>query len=142
MLTKTFPAYNQAYSRWRVLSSYLRPKPTEDASYTAQRDAHITDLADTLSRTFDPWALSRDSYGSRRDNLVNIMRKGSETGMLLFSQPSTFRWRWQLSASKAQQGGKLNVVLLPGLEKTRDENANELGRPLELLRPVVGAVVG
>jgi hypothetical protein len=103
------------------------------------RDAHITALADTICRTFEPWAMSRDNFASRRDNMINIMKAASETGVLLFSQPSTFRWRWNAPGSK---NGRVRVVLLPGLDKTRDENANELQRPLELLKPVQGVVVG
>lgn len=83
--------------------------------------------------------MSRDNFPSRRDNLVNIMKSAAETGMLLFAQPSTFRWRWNTSGGKTS--GRVRVVLLPGLEKVRDENANEV-RPVELVRSVTGVVVG
>lgn len=137
--TASKPAYNQAYSRWRVLSSYLRPKPAEDSSYTTTRDTHITAWADAICHAFDPWAMSRDNFTSRRDNMINIMKSASDTGVLLFSQPSTLKWCWSIPESKS---GRVRIVLLPGLEKTRDENANELQRPLELLRPVTGVIIG
>jgi hypothetical protein len=82
--------------------------------------------------------MTRENFQSRRDNLVNIMKAAAETGMLLFSQPSSFKWRWSTPESKS---GRVRIVLLPGLEKVRDENANEV-RPVELLRAVTGVVVG
>ena len=82
--------------------------------------------------------MTRDNFQARRDNLVNIMKAAAETGMLLFSQPSSFKWHWSTPGSKS---GRVRVVLLPGLEKVRDENANEV-RPVELLRAVTGVVVG
>lgn len=83
--------------------------------------------------------MSRDNFTSRRDNMINIMKSASDTGVLLFSQPSTLKWCWSIPESKS---GRVRIVLLPGLEKTRDENANELQRPLELLRPVTGVIIG
>lgn len=124
-----------------MLSAYLRPKPAEDPAYTRARDVHIAALADKLCRTFEPWVLSRDNFSSRRENLVNIMKGAAETGVLLFSQPSTFQWIWR-KGSGAGKAGKLAVVLLPGLEKVRDEEARALDRAVLILRPVEGVLVG
>jgi hypothetical protein len=91
---------------------------------------------------FDPWAMSPNNFGSRRENLINIMKGGSETGFMLFSQPSTFQWVWRSSSAGAGKGGSLKVVILPGLVKVRDEEARELDKGVELLRPVVGPITG
>ena len=85
--------------------------------------------------------MSRENFALRRENLVNIMKAGSETGMLLFSQPASFRWQWSV-AEAAERSGRLRIALLPGLEKVRDQNASELRGVQEMVKPVFGTVVG
>lgn len=73
------------------------------------------------------------------------MKAGAETGMLLFSQPGTFRWRWgsgRAGAGEDRKGGRLSVVVLPGVEKVRDEEARELREGLLVVRGVEGVLAG
>jgi hypothetical protein len=69
------------------------------------------------------------------------MKVGAATGVLLFSQPSTFQWIWSKS-SGGGKGARLAVVLLPGLEKVRDEEARALETGVVVLRPVEGVLAG
>ena len=139
-------AFVQALSRWRVLSAYLRPTPRTDASYLSARDAIITQCADVFCGAFAPWAIGsrRDTYGPRHQNLIEVMKAASDTGILLFAQPSTFTYRWTAPSTGgtgrgAGAGGR--IVVTPALVKVADENAVVLERGLELVTVVTQSAI-
>lgn len=144
-------AFNPALSRWRQLSAYLRPDWNEDRAYVELRDARIVDVAHIICRTFEPWVMLPGTFEARHVNLVNIMKSAVDTGILLFSQPSTFVFRWVAPPSQGdrrrgkpttttEQRQNPRVVVLPGLVKVRDADSRELRTPLELVSPVVGSI--
>jgi len=55
---------------------------------------------------------------------------------MIFSQPSTFRFRWPDCPSVVQ------VVVLPALVKAADERARPIEPPQELIPAVVANVIG
>jgi hypothetical protein len=76
---------------------------------------------------------------------VDIMKVGTETGVLLFSQPGTFRWRWGRrdgGGGKSGMPGKVTVVVLPGVEKVKDEEARAVEPGVVLVRAVEGVLTG
>ena len=138
--TKEPTAFAQALSRWRVLSSYLRPRPRDDQAYLRQRDAHITAAADSFCTAFAPWAASSNDSHPRRQHLINLMKAAADTGIVIFAQPSNFAYRWTLPSGRDREG-VIRIVVLPGFAKVTDEHARDLGsRAQELVAPTVGVL--
>jgi len=137
----TAVAFDPALSRWRELTAYLRPPPPNDRAYLSQRDARISTIADALNTTFQPWAQPKQSPDVRRGHLLNIMKSASETGVLLFRQPSSFRYEWEVREGRSGGGGGgLRIVVLPGFVKVRNESAKVLDRPQELIEQTVASL--
>ena len=133
-------AFAEALSRWRVLSSYLRPRPRDDRAYIGQRDAHITTAADKFCTAFAPWATSSNDLHARRQHLINLMKAAADTGIIIFAQPSNFVYRWKLPSDRDREG-VIRIVVLPGFAKVTDEHARDLGsRVQELVAPTIGTL--
>lgn len=133
-----FTAFAQALSRWRVLSSYLRPRAQDDRSYLTQRDSNIAAAADVFCAAWTPWAMGEPSVDRRRQHLINIMKAAADTGILIFSQPSSFAYRWTAPAERDRKGANTRVVVSPGFIKITDEQGKDLGaRGQTLLEPAV-----
>ena len=82
--------------------------------------------------------MGEPSVDRRRQHLINIMKAAADTGILIFSQPSNFAYRWTAPADRDRKGASNRVVVSPGLVKLTDEHGNDLGaRGQELLAPVV-----
>jgi hypothetical protein len=104
------------------------------------RDANIAAAADLFCSAFAPWAINPNDLEARRQHLINIMKSAADTGILIFSQPSRFAFRWTVPSERDRKG--LNrIVVLPGLVKVSDERAKDLpGQGQELVAPVVGTL--
>jgi hypothetical protein len=77
---------------------------------------------------------------SRRRNLIEIMKSASDTGIMIFSQPSGFSYRWAVP-SERDRNGLIRIVVVPGFAKVSDEHARNLqGRGQELVAPVIGTL--
>lgn len=122
--------YDQALSQWRVLSAYLRPAPKNDPSYLSQRDATVSAAAATFTNALSPWASESYSDSVRRQNLAEILKSAAEVGILIFSQPGSFRFQW----STGQDHRSVVVVIAPALLKTADEHAIPLDRPQVMIQ--------
>jgi hypothetical protein len=116
------------------LSSYLRPNITDDPAYIRQRDAAIVASAQAFCDTFSPWASSSQSDATRTQNLIEIMRSASEAGILIFAQPSTFKYRWSLPS---EARGKRSTVVTPAFVKVTDNNARPLSHPQTMVPQLV-----
>ena len=81
-------------SRWRVLSAYLRPNPSENTLYTAHRDRQITELTRLFSRSLAAWKNPKYNDDDRMRHLSAVMIEATDLGFWLFSQPSGFEFRW------------------------------------------------
>ena len=119
-------------SRWRVLTSYLLPSLDNNTPAEQRRDQAIHAGAQLICQAFEPWARGTDN--ARLQNLVSIMKRASEFGVTLFSQPAMFEWQWQAQGRAMQRDG-LQMVVMPGLDKTTDQEAQPLASPLHLLEP-------
>jgi len=133
---QTPTGFTQALSRWRVISAYLRQDPERDQAYREERDVRITTAASKLCHAFEPWARSTDS--ARFQNIVSIMQRASDLGIMLHSQPASFAWQWETPNQTVQgQNSPAALVVLPGLYKTTDVNAIPLASPIPLIEPRV-----
>jgi hypothetical protein len=128
-------ANNEAISKWRVLTSHLRPAPEHDLRYQQQRNQAIVEAAQQICQAFGPWARSNDN--ARHHNLINIMTRASEFGITLFAQPAAFEWQWSETATSEphSKNASSQIAALPGLYKTTDQDCKPLAAPLHLLEP-------
>ena len=141
----TVTATNEALSRWRVLSAYLLTGPSTTATaanpgptlpdYAARRDNTISRHVVNICQAFEPWANPRHGPEARASNLTEIFKAAAEKGLLLFSQPCGFGFRWSRSAADA--GGTGSVVVSPALVKMEDERGTKLRTPQVLIPEVV-----
>ena len=104
------------------------------------RDANIAAAADLFCSAFAPWAINPNDLEARRQHLTNIMKSAADTGILIFSQPSRFAYRWTVPSDRDRRG--LNrIVVLPGFAKVSDERARDLpGQGQELVSPIFGTL--
>jgi hypothetical protein len=104
------------------------------------RDANIAATADLFCSAFAPWAINPNDLEARRSHLINIMKSAADTGILIFSQPSRFAYRWTVPSERDRRG-LIWIVILPGFVKASDERARDLpGQGQELVAPVVGTL--
>lgn len=109
-------------SRWRVMTAYLRPDPTKDAAYIAQRNRQISDTARSFARAFAPWKSTGYKDEERARSLSAILEDAANLGIFLFSQPSTLKFHWPTSS----EVGPGKMVVSPALVKTTDEKGEAL----------------
>ena len=120
-------------SRWRVMTAYLRPDPTKDVAYMAQRDRQINETAESFAKAFAPWKSTGYKDEERARSLSAILEDAANLGIFLFSQPSTMKFHWP-AAGEVRSG---RIVISPALLKTTDEK----GRDLEEAKVMVDQVV-
>ncbi|KAI9870378.1 MAG: hypothetical protein M1830_004320 [Pleopsidium flavum] len=116
------PGFDEILARWRVLSAYLRPDPTEDPSYISRRDRAVSEAVQAFSRAFKPWRNSKYRDEDRVRSLTEIMKSAADLGIWLFSQPSTFKFHW----GGREDTKEHTIVVAPALLKMADENAQSL----------------
>lgn len=112
-------------SQWRVRTAYLRPDPTKDAAYIAQRDAQIRNSVQSFTKAFGPWKNTGYKDEERTRSLTAILEDAANLGIFLFSQPSTLKFHWP-APSEVRPG---KIVVSPALVKTTDEKGGELAEP-------------
>ena len=120
-------------SRWRVLTAYLRPDPSEDASYIAQRENKINEYVRMFSKAFAPYK-NHQGDGDRARSLFTIMSEAADLGILIFSQPSDLQFRWQ---KKYAGQGVDRVAVAPELVKMTDERGRLLSEPQVMVEMIV-----
>ncbi len=96
---------------------------------TPDQDATIAAAADHFIDTFTAWSASINRPNQRK-NLIEIMRHAIGVGVLLFSQPSLFEFRWAApQQQKSQQAMRLTEFeTAPALLKLTDSNGKPLAR--------------
>lgn len=119
-------------SQARVLIAQSRSDLGRDEDHIRQRDLLIQTFTQQVEQAFQPWA--RRTTQDRAKNLKGIVVHLSEMGLKLFSQPAVFEWKW--SEGRNLSGGQ--IVMLPGLDKVTDSNANKLSNPISLVKPRLG----
>ena len=106
-------------SRWRVLSAYLRPNPTENTLYTAHRDRQTTELTQLISRLLAAWRKPKHNDEDSVRHLSAVIVETADLGVWLFSQPSEFEFRWS-------RHGENEIEIAPALVKMTDEKGHKL----------------
>ncbi|KAI0378678.1 hypothetical protein F5Y04DRAFT_290848 [Hypomontagnella monticulosa] len=130
-------AIKAALTRWRQLSAFLlHPSrsdrtpliPAEDAStHQAQQ------LALALNTFLGPFVKGdREDRFEQENHLREVMVECATFGYLIFSQPSEYRFRFEVGARPNY------IVTFPGLDRIRDEEGN---RYPPSTQPVVAPIV-
>lgn len=120
-------------SRWRVLTAYLRPAPSQDTVYIAQRNDRIQETVELFSRAFAPWRNLKHEDKVRNQSLSAILRSAADLGIFMFSQPSDLRFHWP----KQSGVGANRVVVAPSLIKMTDEKGQALAESQVMLKAVI-----
>lgn len=85
------------------------------------RQRNIGDLTDALEAVLSPLA-SRGQDAGRRQDLEGLIVRGAQYGWLLFSQPTTWAFDWEIDIGPHGEGvGAGELVILPALMQTGDE---------------------
>ena len=124
---------HESLSRWRVLTAYLRPPPSQDAEYIAQRDHEINEITRAFSRVFAPWRSPKYKDEDQIRSLSAILKSAAELGVWLFSQPSDYQFRWP----EQSKIGPTRIAVAPALVKTTDERGRVLSQPQVMLEAVI-----
>lgn len=87
--------------------------------------------ASAFSLAFSPWENPGTEPGARLSNLKVIFNKAADLGILMFSQPSVFRFDWKPGEVKMKPN---KIVVSPELLKVADENAMTLLRAQKMIK--------
>lgn len=109
--------FDQSLSRWRVLTAYLQPDPSDDKTYIIQREQQINEIVQDFSQAFAPWKNSKYSDGDRARSLSAILTEAADLGIWLFSQPCLLQFRWPRSGEISPS----KIAVAPALVKITDE---------------------
>ena len=123
-------------SRWRVMTAYLRPDPTKDTAYLAQRDRQIDDTVRAFAKAFAPWKHTDYKDEERARSLAAILEDAANMGILLFAQPSTLQFLWPSST----EVGSGRIAVSPALVKMTDEKGQGLTSPQVVVEKVVATL--
>ncbi len=115
------------------MTAYLRPDPTKDAAYIAQRDRQITETVQSFAKAFAPWKNTGYKDEERTRSLSAILEDATDLGIFLFSQPSTLKFLWPSSS----EVGPGRIVVSPALVKSSDEKGQELVEAQVMINKVV-----
>jgi hypothetical protein len=116
------PGFDVALSRWRVLTAYLLPNPNDDTAYITRRDSAISEVVQSLSHAFAPWANPKYPEQERIRSLTAILQSAADFGIFILSQPSRLEFRWE----DPMNGGSRAIVVAPAVVKVTDERGQRL----------------
>lgn len=133
MTANSTQGFAQSMSQWRVLTAYLRPKPSQDPMYITERDQRIDEIVQVFSRTFAPWRTSKYSDEDRVQSLSATLKESADLGLFIFAQPSDLQFRWP----KQGEVGLNRLAIAPALLKLTDEKGNTLTEPQVMLKTVM-----
>jgi len=72
--------------------------------------------------------------------MVNIMARASEFGVTMFAQPASFEWQWSDNSRGRRENSNTQIVALPGLNKTTDQDSQPLAPEVHLLESRMGSL--
>ncbi|KXT18341.1 hypothetical protein AC579_933 [Pseudocercospora musae] len=134
-------AMGQAYPYWRMLTAHLLYPRASDAANSLH--PHGTeDVARLLRTAFQAWGKDPRSGASASEHVRSVLRTATEAGLLILSQPSTFKFEWDVLDTASAAPGTIasTVVILPAFEKTADERGEPLTQKYVLAKPKVEAI--
>ncbi|KAK6373146.1 hypothetical protein LTR64_005067 [Lithohypha guttulata] len=85
----------------------------------------MAELIEIIEITFSPWEQKLYAQDNRQPALENLLERTAQLGVLLFSQPCTFQFAWQVKPNATTD---FEIAISPRLLKINDEEANELER--------------
>lgn len=116
-------------SKWRVLTAYLRPDLTSEPDVLRERDVKIASMADRFATAFSSFEYEKRDPDAARTHLINLLRSAADVAYTLFTQPSTFEFRWrQQMKRKEVAAARPSVAVVPELRKVADEHGLELAK--------------
>ena len=130
LFTYILKGFSQSMSRWRVLTAYLRPNPSDDTSYIAQRDHQINEMVQVFSRAFAPWQNPKYKDEDRVRSLSAILKDAAGLGIWMFSQPSDLQFQWPRNS----EVGANRIAVAPALVKLTDERGQSLSEPQVMIK--------
>ena len=84
-----------------------------------------SELADAIDNVLRPFASNRYSHEERIDNLRNVIARAVRYGYILFSQPSSWDFDWNLGKEESGDG----MVVFPALVQISDEQGTLFAKP-------------
>jgi len=118
------------------LTAYLRPSPSQDPEYFAERDRRISEYVRAFSRDFASWRNLKYKDEDRARSLSAIFRSAAELGIWVFSQPTDLQFRWP---EKSEMGPD-RVAVTPALIKMTDEMGQALRKPQVILEAMTKSI--
>lgn len=95
----------------------------DDSSYLKARDDIIETIITEFERTFSSWLDEQELPEQRLSNFFTLLQETANLGILLFSQPSTFEFNWQVLDPSPSE---IDIPIAPRMLKISDENALEI----------------
>ena len=120
-------------SRWRATTAYIRPDPSLDALYIADRDRKIAQLVQSFMVAFAPWIDTKYTEQVRVEELAAVLQEAAGFGIFLLSQPYELTLQWP----KTDDLDLGTLTVTPALVKLTDEHGQKLGQAHVLVRELV-----
>jgi len=98
--------------------------------YRKQKEKIIVTAVNAFSQAFSPWENPKTERNARENNLKVIFDKVADLGILMFSQPSAFRFDWTPGEVVTKSD---EIAVSPWLFKVADENGMALSRPQKIV---------
>ena len=110
-------------SKWCPLSAHLLQTTYGQAtlSHSDRRRLNIGKALHALDKILYLYADHRRDNDDRLNKLEEILKRGARFGFLLFSQPSLWRFDWDINPGA--------LIIFPGLLETKDQNGQIMVRP-------------
>jgi hypothetical protein len=105
------------------LTAYLLSNHNDDSTYVTRRDSAISEVVQTLSHAFSPWANPKNPEQDRIRSLTAILKSAADFGIFILSQPSRFELLWE----DPRNAGSQAIVVAPAVVKVSDERGQRLG---------------
>ena len=124
-------AFDQALTKWRVLSAYLLQTVRSNRNQLLPKDSNIQPAISRNMAMIRQILIPFVAPGAEKrqvDNLQGLMAEGAKFGLLLFQQPVSWVVDWEIprtrDTDKRMGGGRQvarAIVLFPGLIQTADK---------------------
>lgn len=115
------------------MTAYIRPDPSTDRLYVADRDRNIVQFVQQFMRAFAPWMNPKYSEQDRVQALTTIFQTAAELGIFLWAQPSEMIFQWP----EENQSDFGRLAITPALVKLTDEHGHKLGQAQVLVNALM-----
>ncbi|KAK5698364.1 hypothetical protein LTR17_023738 [Elasticomyces elasticus] len=133
-------AKRQAICTWRVLTAFLNSDPRNDPAYLAFFDQKIAALVEQFTVAFRPWQKKGQGLDAAQQNLTVVLSNAINVAILLFSQASTFEFRWPSEHEHDVPYTRGAMIVVPEFVKTADEKGEVLRLTQTMIEEVIERV--